>query len=397
MLACRHEQQIAWSRLGDLERAADRLLARGLERRALHGAFCGTRPDQPARAELLGLFDELVQLAARVTRGARHHESADLSARFDHGPKDREPRLSERRRQIADLHAAPEVWLVRAVLRDGFGIGHAQERPRRLTSDEAHEPLHERLDRRKHQILGRERHLEVDLRELRLAVGPEILVAEALDDLEVAIEPRDHEDLLEDLRRLRQRVELTRMHAARYEIVARAFGRGLRQHRRFDLEKALLVEVLPDVHRDAVPQREIVLHARPPQIEIAILQARVFGDRRLVRDRKGRGLRVVQHTDLVRTNLDRAGADFRVHGLGRARLDVPEDRDHILGPESSGARDERLVVADDDLRHAVTVANIDEQERAEIPKTVHPAEQHDVLADVGCRECTAGVRSREGS
>ena len=66
-------------------------------------------------------------------------------------------------------------------------------------------------------------------------------------------------------------------------------------------------------------------------------------------------------------------------------------------PEPSGARDERLVVADDDLRHAVAVANIDEEERAEVAKTVHPAEQHDVLADVGSREGTTGVGSREGS
>ena len=397
MLACRHEEQIARSSLGDLERAADRVLARGLERRALDRAFGGARPDQPARAELLGLFDHFVELAARVARGARHGESADLSARFDDPPEDSERGLAERRREIADLHAAPEIGFVRAVLRDGLGVGHAQKRPRRLTSDEAHEPLHQRLDRREHQILGRERHLEVDLRELGLAVGAEILVAEALDDLEVAIEPRDHEDLLEDLRRLRQRVELARVHAARHEIVARAFGRGLRQHRRFDLEKALLVEVLPDVHRDAVPQREVVLHPRPPQIEIAILQARVFGDRRLVGDGKGRGLRVVQHTDIGRANLDRAGADFRVHGLWRARLDVAEDRDHVLRPEPSGARDERLVVADDHLRHAVAIANVDEQERAEIAKTVHPAEQHGVLADVGSREGTAGVRSRERS
>ena len=76
-------------------------------------------------------------------------------------------------------------------------------------------------------------------------------------------------------------------------------------------------------------------------------------------------------------DLDRAGADFGVHRLWRARLDVAEDRDHVLGPEAPGARDERLVVADDDLRHAVAIANVDEQKRAEIAKTVHPAEQYE--------------------
>ena len=85
----------------------------------------------------------------------------------------------------------------------------------------------------------RERHLDVDLRELELAVGAQVLVAEAAHDLEVAIRARDHQDLLEDLRRLRQRVELARVDAARHEEVARAFRRRLREDRRLDLPEAL--------------------------------------------------------------------------------------------------------------------------------------------------------------
>jgi hypothetical protein len=52
-----------------------------------------------------------------------------------------------------------------------------------------------------------ERHLDVELGELGLAVGARILVAEAARDLHVAADAADHQDLLEDLRRLRQRVE----------------------------------------------------------------------------------------------------------------------------------------------------------------------------------------------
>src|SRR5690349_23654496 len=47
----------------------------------------------------------------------------------------------------------------------------------------------------------------------RAAVGAGVLVAEAGRDLEVAVEARDHDQLLEHLRRLRERVELTRMDA----------------------------------------------------------------------------------------------------------------------------------------------------------------------------------------
>ena len=59
-------------------------------------------------------------------------------------------------------------------------------------------------------VLVDERHLDVDLRELGLAIEAQVLVAEALDDLEVAVEARHHEELLEELRALGERVELAR-------------------------------------------------------------------------------------------------------------------------------------------------------------------------------------------
>ena len=86
---------------------------------------------------------------------------------------------------------------------------------------------------------AREGDLQVDLGELGLTVGAQVFVAEAARDLEVLVEAGDHEDLLEDLRRLRQRVELAGMNAAGDEVVARAFGRGARHEGRFDLVEAL--------------------------------------------------------------------------------------------------------------------------------------------------------------
>ena len=59
-------------------------------------------------------------------------------------------------------------------------------------------------------VLVHERHLDVDLRELGLAIDAQVLVAEALHDLEVAVEAGHHEELLEELRALGERVELAR-------------------------------------------------------------------------------------------------------------------------------------------------------------------------------------------
>ena len=264
-----------------------------------------------AAAELLHLFDQLVELAARVLRRAGDGEAAHLAAGRDRVAEERELRPGEGGGEIRDRHAAAQVRLVGSVLRDRLRVRQPQERPRRVLADEGHQPFHQRLERREDEVLGRERDLEVDLRELRLAIGAQVLVAEALDDLKVPVHAGDHQDLLEDLRRLRQREELAGMHAARHEVVARPFRRGLGQHRRFDLEEPLLVEVLPDRHRRAMAHDQVALHARAAQVDVAVLEARLFGDLDLVGDHERRRLRLVQQADLGRADLDRPGRDLR--------------------------------------------------------------------------------------
>jgi hypothetical protein len=46
---------------------------------------------------------------------------------------------------------------------------------------------------------------------------------------------------------------------------------------------------------------------------------------------------------------------------------------------------------------AVAIAHVDEDELAEIAHPVDPSQQHDVFADVGRRECAAGVRAPESA
>ena len=96
------------------------------------------------------------------------------------------------------------------------------------------------LDEPEDVVLVDERHLDVDLRELGLPIEPQVLVAEALDDLEVAVEARDHEELLEELRALGERVELPGREPRGDEEVARAAGRVLDQEGRLELEEALV-------------------------------------------------------------------------------------------------------------------------------------------------------------
>ncbi len=89
-----------------------------------------------------------------------------------------------------------------------------------------------------------EGHLDVELGEVGLAVGAQVLVAKAAGDLEVALEAADHQQLLEQLRRLGQGVEGPALEPARDEEVAGALGGGAGEHRGLDLDEALAGEEL---------------------------------------------------------------------------------------------------------------------------------------------------------
>jgi len=103
-----------------------------------------------------------------------------------------------------------------------------------------------------------------------------IFVAEALHHLKVFVHSRNHQNLLEDLGRLRQSVKLPVMDAAGHKKIARPLRRRAREHGRFHFNEAHLVHDLADFENDFVAQREIVVWLRPAQIEIAEKEARLF-------------------------------------------------------------------------------------------------------------------------
>ena len=143
--------------------------------------------------------------------------------------------------EIDQLHAEAEVGLVGAEAVPGLGPRDALDRRGPLPrgglggiedglGDEGH-----------HVVLAGEGALHVELHELELAVGPQVLVAQAAGDLEVAVEAAHHEELLGQLRALGQGVEGAVVQAGRDRELPGALGRGRPQQRRLDLHEALAV------------------------------------------------------------------------------------------------------------------------------------------------------------
>src|SRR5581483_3740908 len=253
-----------------------------------------------------------------------------------------------------------------------------RERPlRRRPSHRLERADDRRLHHVEYVLAFDERHLEVELAELELTVGAEILVAPARGDLVVAVVAADHAELLEELRRLGEREELPGLQADRHEEVARAFGCAARHARRPDVDEVALVHDPADAGDRPVREAQVVLHAPTAHVEPAVAQANGLVDVLLV-DLERQRRRAREDAQLVDLQLDLAGRQVRVDRLRRARDDLADGLDDELVAEL--LRD--LGFLEDELHLAGVIAEIDEDESAVIAARVDPAGEGQALPDV---------------
>ena len=156
--------------------------------------------------------------------------------------------------------------------------------------------------------MGDKAHLEIKLIELtRRAVGARILVAETRRDLEVFVVARDHEQLLELLRRLGQRIVLAGVQSRGHQEIARALGAACRQDRRLHFHEALVDHAATHAGDDVRAQLHRALHLLAPQVQIAVGQAKVFVDVLVAVDLEGHLLTLSLYNDFVDVQFDLAG------------------------------------------------------------------------------------------
>ena len=359
----------------------------------LHAAFgLHADPDEPLGADLLPL-DELregVDLLAGIGCAARGGESRDVLGVVE----DRESVAFGQIGQVGELHAEPQVGLVRTVLLHGLDPRHAAQRLGEFDTQHGLEHVFgPAFEDSEHVLLLDERHLAVDLREFRLAVGAQVLVAEAAHDLEVAVVSGDHQELFQRLGRLRQGVELVRGHAARDHEVAGAFGCGVDQIGGLDFEESLVGEEPPDLLGHLVAQDQVALQGRAPQVEVAVLHAQVVAAVGDLLDGEGRDFGLVEYRDAACRDFDLAGGHLGV--LGLAFDDLALDLDDPFAAEACGgfAGFGGGVLLDDDLRQPVSVAQVDEGHGAEVSDLLHPPGEGDGFMDVAGTQAPASMRS----
>src|SRR6266536_1753956 len=213
-----------------------------------------------------------------------------------------------------------------------------------------------------HVLLGGERHLQVELGELPVAVGPEVLVPEASDQLVVPVDTGDHQELFELLRGLGQGVHPPPLEPRRHQEVAGPLGRALREHRRLDVEEPVgepedLVHVDPILHRE-----------------------------------RGR-VALGEDLDGARGHLDLSRPEARVRRSFRPPADLPDHPEHgfVLHPRSDPVRLGRLLRMGHHLHQSLAVAQVEENHPSVIAAPGHPAGQDDLLASVLGPELPAHV------
>ena len=286
--------------------------------------------------------------------------------------------------RVLNLEPEAQVGLVGSVALHRLVERDSRERARRrLAADRLEGRDDGGLHDVEHVLTLGERHLEIELPELELAVGAEILVAPAGGDLVVAVEAADHAELFEDLRRLREREELSGLQAHGHEKVACAFGRAARHARRPHVDEVLGVHRPADPGDRRVLEAEVPLHVVATEVEPAIFDPQRLVDVLLVQlERQGRRAR--EDAQPVDLDLDVTGRQVRVDRVGCAGDDLPFGLEHELVANLAG--DFRGVGGalgvDDELELAGVVAQVDEDEPAVVAARVRPPGDCDPLPDV---------------
>ena len=299
--------------------------------------------------------------------------------------------------QVDQLEAKACVRLVGAIARHRVRVFQARQRQldvyiQRFLKELLEEAFVDGL----HIDLFHKRHFDVDLREVRLAIGAEVFVAEAARNLEIAVVSREHQKLLKELRALRKREELARMHTARHKVVARAFRRALGENRGFDLEEILGIEIFPREERDFMPHDEVFLHRGAAQVEIAVFQPQQLVCLAVVGDFKRRGLALAENLKLADQHFQLACRHVLVDHVAGAEHDCALHGKHEFRTDRAGARKVRFaecVAVEYDLHQSRAVTKLHEDQRAEIAAHICPAHENDFFACVRFCEVRAVVGS----
>ena len=254
-------------------------------------------------------------------------------------------------------------------------------RPQRLDDGLAHD----------HDVtLVDEGHLDVELRELRLPVRAEVLVAVTARDLVVALHPGHHEQLFEQLRRLRQGIPVSWGQPRGDQEVARPFGRGSGQGRSLDLDESAVMQHVTCQAVDLAAHAQGRSRPRAAQVQVAPAQPRLLAHVHVLVDRERQGVGLTQHAHGVGDDLDLPRRQSRILVALGATLHPADDAQAELVAQWVGD----LGFADNDLNHPGRVTQVQERDPAVVAAMRDPPCDCHLVPDVGFGQGARLVRAQ---
>ena len=383
------EDEVAVLRARPAHDAGDGLVREELQDRRLQslapfGRVVDLDIRQPLGAKQADMNRVLVDLAAREFAALRHAQGRHTPSRIaGRTGKDLELATLDQVGDVDQFERIAQVRLVGSKAAYRLGVGQARDRIGQIHVQ--HRP-EQRPDHRFHQghhaLLVEKRGFNVELGEFRLPVGAQVFVAETTRKLVVALEAGHHQQLFEELRRLRQGKEPARVGARRHQVIARALRRRLGQYRRLDLGETLLLQKGAQGLDRAMAQAQVALHDIAAQIEVAVTQAHRLGQFAVVVLERQR-LRPVEDFERAGGHLHLAGRQVRILGAGRTMAHLAGDAQHIFVAHALGERERlALVRIEHRLQQTGTIAQVDENHPAVVTATMGPTAQGHGLADV---------------
>ena len=348
--------------LADLQAGcAEQFLGGGTGTGGEEDRVSGVGPDLPCDSGLLGLGDVLgdratqcavlghrdvgktlgaagtgpllpgVELATWLGGTARHDDGTDVG-RLEHPERG----VGEEVGDLGDLVAESQVGLVGAETVHGVVPGDALQRGLNVHSDELPALPHDLLGQGNDVVLLDEAHLDVELGELGLAIGAEVLVTVASRDLVVTLHAGDHEQLLEQLGALWQGVPAARGQTGRYQEVTSPLRGGAGEGRCLDVVEVVAVQHLANLVRHLGAQHQGLVLTWTTQVEVTILETGVLTDVDVLVDLERQGCRRVEHLEGGDVHLDLTRRQVRVRIALRTCLDDAGDADAELVAQVMG-------------------------------------------------------------
>ena len=152
----------------------------------------------------------------------------------------------------------------------------------------------------------------------------------------IPVEPGAHQQLLEQLWGLRQSIETARINTRRHQVVAGAFWGAGRQGWRFNVQEALVVEVVVHGLEDLTAGDDGFLHFRPAQVQITILELGFLSSINAISNIKWRGLGLIQNLRGLNLDFDFSGFHLGIDGFRRPRSHGTGGFNYIFAPHGVG-------------------------------------------------------------